>query len=299
MPELPDVAILADALDEALVGRRMAGAKVPQTLVLRGTPAELAAFDGQLLRSVSRRGKFLVFEFERDRIVFNPMLTGRLGLAVAGAKQWPQWAAAFHFDAADERERAKVLAARPAGLRHPWPGDADWLPQRDLGVELRYRDATRMGKIYLMPAGVARPVAGWDEQGPDADDPSLTLDEWRKRIGKYSGELKNLLRNQPFVAGIGNAYSDEILWAARLAPFRKRSSLAPDEVDALYAAVREVLPWAIAELHELVPPRLEVEQRNFLKVHRKGGEPCPRCGTRLSQVSAGGFDTTFCRGCQG
>jgi formamidopyrimidine-DNA glycosylase len=155
-----------------------------------------------------------------------------------------------------------------------------------------------MGKIYLVPEGVARPIAGWDEQGPDADDPSLTLEEWRARISKYSGELKNLLRNQAFVSGIGNAYSDEILWAARLLPFRKRSSLAADEVDDMYTAVRTVLPWAIAELHSSVPPRLEVEQRDFLKVHRKGGEACPRCGTRLSQVSAGGFDTTFCRGCQ-
>ena len=179
---------------------------------------------------------------------------------------------------------------------HVWPQrDAEWLPSRTDGVELRYRDATRMGKIYLLPAGVARPVAGWDERGPDADDPALTLDEWRKRIARHSGELKNLLRNQEFVAGIGNAYSDEILWAARLAPFRKRASLAADEVDALYAAVKEVLPWAIAELHERVPPRLEVEQRDFLNVHRKGGQPCPRCGTRLSEVSAGGFDTTFCR----
>ena len=106
-----------------------------------------------------------------------------------------------------------------------------------------------MGKIYLMPAGVARPVAGWDEQGPDADDPALTLDVWRERIGRHSGELKSLLRNQAFVAGIGNAYSDEILWAARLAPFRKRSSLAPDEVDALYRATSETLGWAIDELH--------------------------------------------------
>jgi len=298
VPELPDVAILADALDEALVGRRMVGAKVPQTLVLRGTPAELAAFDGQLLLSIARRGKFLILQFERDRIVFNPMLTGRLGLAVAGAKQWPQWAAAFYFSAVDDMERARVLRDRPPPARHSWPGEGEWLPPGDLGVELRYRDATRMGKIYLAPAGVNRPIAGWDEQGPDADDPSLTLEEWRKRIAKYSGELKNMLRNQAFVAGIGNAYSDEILWAARLAPFRKRSSLAPDEVDALYAAVREVLPWAISELRESVPPRLEVEQREYLKVHRKGGQPCPRCGTRLSQVSAGGFDTTFCRGCQ-
>lgn len=288
MPELPDVAILADALDVALGGRPLTGSKVAQSLVLRGTPAELAAFEGQTLLDVSRRGKFLVFRFERDRMIFNPMLTGRLGVVAAGEKAWGQWAAMFEFGAALGKAR-----------RHKWPpATAAWLPRHDLGVELRYRDATRMGKIYLMPAGVARPVAGWDELGPDADDPALTLDVWRERIGRHSGELKSLLRNQVFVAGIGNAYSDEILWAARLAPFRKRSSLAPDEIDALYRATRETLSWAIEELHGLVPPRLEVEQRDFLNVHRKGGSACPRCGTRLSQVSAGGFDTTFCRACQ-
>ena len=292
MPELPDLAILADALDEALADRQMVGSKIKESLVVRGTAAELEALEGQLLASIRRRGKFLVFQFERDRIVFNPMLTGRLGLAVAGAKPWPQWAAAFFFGPVREETREGRVAPE-------WPEPAaDWLPRRDLGVELRYRDATRMGKIYLVPGGVARPIAGWEEQGTDADDSSLTLEEWRARISRHSGEIKNLLRNQAFVAGIGNAYSDEILWAARLAPFRKRSSLAAGEVDDLYAAVRDVLPWAIGQLHELVPPRLEVEQREFLKVHRKGGQPCPRCGTRLSQVSAGGFDTTFCRGCQ-
>ena len=288
MPELPDLAILADALDVALAGRPLTGSKIAQTLVLRGKPAELAAFEGQTLLDITRRGKFLLFRFERDRMIFNPMLTGRLGVVTAGEKAWPQWAAMFEFGPAVGKAR-----------RHKWPAaGADWLPRRDLGVELRYRDATRMGKIYLLPSGVARPVAGWEEQGPDVDDPALTLDVWRTRISRYSGELKSLLRNQAFVAGIGNSYSDEILWAARLAPFRKRSSLAPDEVDALYAAMRQTLSWAIEQLHVLVPPRLEVEQREFLNVHRKGGNACPRCGTRLSQVSAGGFDTTFCRGCQ-
>ena len=77
--------------------------------------------------------------------------------------------------------------------------------------------------------------------GPDALDPALTLEVWRDRIRKHPGELKNLLRNQAFVAGIGNAYSDEILHAARLQPFRKRSSLAPEEIDELYAAMRSTL----------------------------------------------------------
>lgn len=291
MPELPDVAILADALDFVLSGRPLTGSKIAQTLVLRGTPAELGGFEGQTLLDVTRRGKFLVFRFERDRMIFNPMLTGRLGVATAGEKAWGQWAAMFEFGATTAPPRRRKAGSWP-------PAKAEWLPRRDLGVELRYRDATRMGKIYLMPAGVARPVAGWDEQGPDADDPRLTLDVWRERIGRHNGELKSLLRNQAFVAGIGNAYSDEILWAARLLPYRKRASLAADEVDALYHATRETLSWAVEQLHVLVPPRLEVERREFLNVHRKGNSPCPRCGTRLSQVSAGGFDTTFCRGCQ-
>jgi len=195
----------------------------------------------------------------------------------------------FSFEAARE-ERDHPVAQ--------WLKGAAWLPNPDAPVEMRYRDSTRMGKIYLLPAGVPRTVAGWDEQGPDADDPELTLDVWRRRIGRHNGELKNLLRNQAFVAGIGNAYSDEILWAAKLAPFRSRSSLAAEEVDALYEATRSVLEWAIGELRELVPPRLEVEQRSFLRAHRKGGAPCPRCGTKLTEVSAGGFVTTWCRACQ-
>jgi formamidopyrimidine-DNA glycosylase len=157
-----------------------------------------------------------------------------------------------------------------------------------------------MGKIYLVPAGVDRPVPGLGspDQGPDADDPALTVEVWRERIRKHPGELKNLLRNQAFVAGIGNAYSDEILHAAGLLPFRKRASLATEEVDALYAATRSTLADAIAVLRERVPPTFEKQVRDFLAVHDKGGQPCPRCGTRITEVRAGGFITSYCRGCQ-
>jgi formamidopyrimidine-DNA glycosylase len=289
VPELPDLAILADALDAGLAGRPLTGATTPQSLVLRGTPAELAAFNGQVLLSVERHGKFLVFDFARDQMIVNAMLTGRLGFGPVGAKAWPGIAAIFTFGPVAEA-RSHPLAS--------WLEGATWLPAGDAPVEMRYRDATRMGKIYLLPAGVARAVAGWDERGPDADYPALTLDVWRARMAKHNGELKNLLRNQEFVAGIGNAYSDEILWEARLAPFRTRASLAPVEVDALYAATRKVLSWAISQLRELVPPKLEVEQRKFLNVHMKGGETCPRCGTRITEVKAGGFVTNWCRGCQ-
>ena len=166
--------------------------------------------------------------------------------------------------------------------------------------ELRYRDPTQMGKVYLLPHGVDRPVpgAGPDEMGPDADDPALTLEVWRARIRRHPGELKNLLRNQEFVAGIGNAYSDEILHAARLLPSRKRGTLAPEEVDELYAATRTTLADAIAVLRERVPPTFETEVRDFLAVHNRGGQACPRCGSRITQTEAGGFTTSYCRHCQ-
>jgi formamidopyrimidine-DNA glycosylase len=287
MPELPDLDVLADGLGVSLVGRPVRSTNVVQSLVVRGTSSELGALQGQELRSVTRRGKFLTFAFDRDRIIINPMLTGRLGFAKPESKPLTQTA----FTAIlGERTR------RPTGAR--WTRRATWLPPDDEPVELRYRDPTRMGKVYVMPAGIERPVAGWVEQGPDADDPALDEATWRSRIARHSGELKNLLKNQAFVAGIGNGYSDEILWAAQLAPFRKRSMLAPDEVDRLYKATREVLPWAIEELHQRVPPRFEVEVRDFLRVHRKGGQPCPRCGSTLSEVSPGGFVTTWCRTCQ-
>jgi len=165
---------------------------------------------------------------------------------------------------------------------------------------VRYRDPSQMGKVYLLPAGVNRPVTGLEDkdQGPDADSPELTLEVWRERIKRHPGELKALLRNQAFVAGIGNAYSDEILHAAKLSPFRKRSSLAPEEIDALYAATRSTLATAIDVLRERVPPTFEKQVRDFLAVHLKGGESCPRCGTRLSEVSSRSEATTWCRGCQ-
>lgn len=290
MPELPDLAIVADALQAAVAGRPIIGAEAPAPLAVRGTPAELAALVGRTVTSVGRRGKFIVLEHEGGRIAVNAMLTGRFQLAAPGDRQ-PQ-------------ATAMVLRFGPRAGRPPraaaWTKAARWLPASAAEVEIRYRDPSQMGKVYLLPAGVARPVIGFEdaEQGPDADDPELTLEVWRERIRRHPGELKSLLRNQAFVAGIGNAYSDEILHAAKLSPFRRRSSLAAEEVDALYEAMRATLARAIDTLRERVPPTFEKQVRDFLAVHLRGGEACPRCGTRLSEVSSRSEATTWCRGCQ-
>ena len=286
VPELPDLAILADAFAAALDGRPVAVVRIVDPLVLRATPDQAGALTGQVLGGVGRRGKHLVLRFERHDIWAAPMLSGRFGLAVPGAAK-PRPAIAIHFGP------ATAAPGPPAA----WVAGAAWLPDPRADLELRYLDPTRMGKIYLAPAAEPAGVPGIAELGPDADDEALTLDAWQARIRRHPGELKALLRNQAFVAGIGNAYSDEILWEARLSPFRRRATLAPEETAALWAATRSVLAAAVELLRGRVPPTFEKQVRDHLRVHLRGGQPCPRCGTTISQVG-GREATSFCRSCQ-
>jgi formamidopyrimidine-DNA glycosylase len=270
VPELPDLTIVAEQLAERVSGRDVLDATAPAPILVRATPAELTALAGSRVGRARRRGKFLVLPFERDGreervLAANPMLAGRFWLLDDGA--------------------SKVRARTGLRLRF-----AD-------GGELRYVDREMLGKLYLVSPDGLDAIPGWSEMGPDADDPELTLERFRERIRRHPGELKSLLRNARFVAGIGNAYSDEILWAAQLAPLRRRSTLRPEEVDRLYAAMRQVLADAVLRVRELVPPDIHLQHREFLKIHLRGGEPCPRCGRPLRQIG-GGEATTFCRTCQ-
>jgi formamidopyrimidine-DNA glycosylase len=291
VPELPDLTVVAEAFDAALRGRPITTATAPGPLAVRGTPTELAALVGQTVTSIRRHGKFLEIDLDRDRIVVNPMLTGRFQLARANDKAPTKTAVILGFGP----------GGPPRGFKPArWTRGAAWLPAPDSSPEVRYRDPSQMGKVYLLPAGIERDVPGMGagEMGPEVDDPALTLDVWRERIRRHPGELKNLLRNQAFVAGLGNAYSDEVLHAARLLPFRKRASLAAEEIDALYDGMRATVSNAIEVLRARVPPTFENQVRDFLAVHMKGGQACPRCGTRITEVKAGGFVTSYCRGCQ-
>jgi len=289
VPELPDLTILAEAFAAALGGRTIVAASAPDPIVLRATPAELATLHGNRLLDVRQRGKFLILETDRTTVWASPMLTGRFGLVAPDAAR-PKGSVVLRF--------GPWVGPGP-DLVAPWVRGAGWLPAPDSQVELRYLDPTRMGKLYLVPVGEPRDVPGAApaDLGPDADDPALTVDEFRTRIRRHPGELKGLLRNQSFVAGIGNAYSDEILWAARLNPFRRRSSLAGEEVDTLYTAMRETLAWSIDILRARVPPTFEKQVRDHLKVHLRHGLPCLRCGGSISQVG-GREATSYCRACQ-
>ena len=270
MPELPDLTVVAEELAARVSGSVVKAATAPTPILVRATPEQIASLEGTTIGRATRRGKFLLLPFDRGSAPYlvlaaNPMLAGRFWL----------------LDKGSERVRART------GLR---------LQLAD-GRDLRYVDREMLGKLYLVEPDRLDDVPGWAEMGPDADDPELTIERFRERIRRHPGELKSLLRNPRFVAGIGNAYSDEILWRAQLAPLRKRSSLRPEEIDRLYAAMREVLTKATARLRLLVPPDIHQQHREFLQVHLRGGEPCPRCGRELRQIG-GSEATTFCRGCQ-
>jgi formamidopyrimidine-DNA glycosylase len=269
VPELPDLTVVAEELDRRIAGRAVLEASTPAPILVRATPEDLADLVGTTIGHAMRRGKFLLLPFERDGqvtrlLAANPMLAGRFWLV--GPR---------------ERVRART------GLRLRLADDE----------ELRYVDREMLGKLYLATPETLDDIPGWADMGPDADDEDLTLEAFRQRIRRHPGELKPLLRNPRFVAGIGNAYSDEILWEARLAPFRRRSTLSEDEVERLYHAMRSVLADATARVRELVPPDIQTQHREFLKVHLRGGEPCPRCGRELRQIG-GREATTFCRTCQ-
>ena len=241
-------------------------AEVRRPIVVRnllgGDPA--AHLAGRRFADVRRRAKFLLLPLDDGSIlVINPMLAGRLRHGTP-------------------LRRHRVRDVLALGLSD--------------GSELRYHDAKDMGKVYLTRD--LQRLPGFAALGPEATDPALTPEVWRQRIRGQRGEVKRVLTKQSFVAGIGNAYADEICWRARIYPFRRRASLSEEEVESLYKGMRDVLAEAIETLRARVGQSIEVEVRDFLAVHGKAGQPCPRCGSAISEVKKERRATHFCRACQ-
>jgi len=274
MPELPELEALRLQLGPRLEGRLVTAVDVnPKSgHLLRYPPDSFAEeLPYRKFTRTWRRGKHLVFDLKLARggelrhLVINPMLGGRFQLAGPDTK---------------------APATRVFSLR------------LDGGDELRYLDFRDMGRIYWT-ADPAADVLAWREMGPEADAVAEEgVDAFRKRLRRYRDEVKDLLRNQAFLAGIGNAYSDEILWEAKLLPLRRRASLRPDDEEALYEAIPAVLGRSIEAI--LANPDYDESRQNrsFMNVHGRGGKDCPRCGHRVSQLGSNREPLNFCRGCQ-
>jgi formamidopyrimidine-DNA glycosylase len=266
VPELPELEVLRGYLGPRLEGRKITQVWTSPKLsfLLRTPPDEYARqLVGGTFERVWRRGKFLIFDISGQHLVINPMLGGRL--------QWTK---------ASEKVAASTV------FRITLEG----------GDELRFLDTVKMGRVYWVVPGALPTIPGWAELGPDAL--TATFSEFSQRIRRHPGELKNLLRNQAFISGVGNAYSDEILHEAELLPLRKRTTLKPDELSRLYAATHKVLSSAITSIKAQPGYEPHKQDRSFMAVHGKAKGKCSRCGHRISELTARGEATDFCRGCQ-
>lgn len=164
----------------------------------------------------------------------------------------------------------------------------------ELDQVLRYVDQKRMGQLYLTDSLAKIPA--FNDMGPDAL--ATPLEEFRRRLRTFRGEIKGILTRERFLSGIGNAYADEILWQARIHPFRKRTDLTEAEVDRLYEAVLTTLRSGTERVREGMGEQIHLKPRDFFAVHMQKDEACPRCGTRVSAITAQGRVTNFCRSCQ-
>jgi formamidopyrimidine-DNA glycosylase len=271
MPEIPELEAIRGFFTEHLAGLTIASVATRIPAVFRTPARDLReTLPGDSFAEVRRHGKFLLFGLASERVLaINPMLTGR-----------------FQFVDAKTKLRGKTCLV--VGFD-------------DEPRELRYSDDRLMGKVYLVPGDQLSLIPSWDANGPDLLDPALTEDAWLDRLRKYRGQVKNILTNAEFVQGIGNAYSDEILWEAGINPYTAKTALSEDDLRRLFRAARAVMEWATPLVREAMVKDgvLDYEERrDFMRVHRLGGKPCPRCGTTISEITANQRVTSFCRHCQ-
>lgn len=267
MPELPDLEYIVSVLGRTLPGRRIEDVRVRNPIVLRvaipGTIQE--ACSGQAFGACARHGHFLRFALGATyELIVNLMLAGRFRICGAGQKEEGGLCVAFRLEGADE---------------------------------LRYVDDKQMGKIYLVAEGDRRAVPGFDAIGVEPLSEAFTAERLRALLRGRRDQVRAFLLDKSAVAAIGNAYADEILWAARLHPKTGCQGLTDDDIARLHRAIRGVLGEAVAEVGRRAEP-IDVKVRDFLKVRNRKGQPCPVCGTTIRVEGVRGHDTFFCPTCQ-
>src|SRR3954452_22226169 len=263
MPELPEVEITARRLDTALRGAEIESALAPGMETMKTFDPPLNALAGRTITGVSRRGKMPVVEAGDLAVLIHLMSAGRLQL----------------FDKhASLRDKASRLLIRIAG------GERE-LRLRDLGTQQR-------AWAKLLPLEDVETEEMVASLGSEVS-PVPPLEDLAE-IVRQPRHLHPLLRDQRVIAGIGRTWVDEILWTAMLSPFRQGDDLDDDELERLHAAIGDVLGGALDHYEEVVGESLPDKAPMPLKVHRKQGEECPRCGTRLEAVHFKDYVMSYC-----
>jgi len=274
MPELPEVQTIVDDLIAAgLIGRKITGADVfwPRTIATPSPREFQRALQGQTIAGLWRRAKFIVFDLAHGgHLVIHLRMSGRL-----------DWVASH-----EERDRHEHVIVRFAG-----------------GWQLRFHDSRKFGRFYLVP----RTDELFAGLGPEPLEAGFTATHLGKLLATRKRQLKPLLLDQGFIAGLGNIYADEALWDARIHPRREAASLERREVTALHRAIRKVLQRGLANLGTTLGTgaanfysvgKHAGRNRDGLRVFRRTGNPCPRCRTPIDRIVVAQRSTHICPGCQ-
>jgi formamidopyrimidine-DNA glycosylase len=261
MPELPEVEIVARRLDSALSGSEVESALAPGMNVMKTFDPPLESLVGRELTGVRRIGKMPVVEFGDLALLIHLMSAGRLRV---------------HDKRASVKDRASRVLVRLTDGRE---------------LRLRERGTKQRAWAKLLPVDAVAADEMVASLGPEAWPPP-PLEGFAEAIDQPR-HLHPLLRHQKDIAGIGRSWVDEILWEARLSPFKKGSELEPGEVERLHAALH-VLGDAIDHYEETIGAEVPEKVPMPLRVHRREGEPCPRCGTTIEAVFFSEHQTNYC-----
>ena len=273
MPELPEVAALADFLDARLRGAVLAKVQVVSFAVLKTADPPIAELVGRTVAGVRGHGKFVEVEAGGLHLVFH--------LARAGWVRFTDAPTGALLKRGSGHIAARLSFSSAAG---------------PLDVDLTEAGTKKSLAVYV----VREPsdVPGIAALGPDPFSPGFDVDTLAGILGSSSQQVKGLLRSQGVIAGIGNAYSDEILHAARISPFAIAKTLDRGAVTLLFDAIHSILGTALQEAHGKAPNELRDTKRSHMRVHGRTGEACPVCGDTVREVSFADTALQYCPTCQ-
>jgi formamidopyrimidine-DNA glycosylase len=274
MPELPEVEALAAFLRERAAGRVIDRADVAAISVLKTYQPDVTALRGRTITGASRHGKFLDLDVSRDGAPLHMVMH----LARGG---WLRWRDSL-----------------PDGPSRPGKGPLAFRVRLDDGAGFDLTEAGTKKRLAVYLVADPAEVPGVARLGPDPLAAGFTAEALAGLLAGRRTQIKGVLRDQSVIAGIGNAYSDEVLHAARMSPFRLAASLSGEEVAALHDVIVTTLRDAVARSAGLAAGDLKAEKKAGLRVHGRAGQPCPVCGDTVREVSFADSALQYCPTCQ-
>lgn len=273
MPELPEIETIKSVIEPQIKGLMIEKIIVNRSEVIAqpGSTQFCKAVTGQNISSMARRGKFLIIHLKNEsRIILHLRMTGCL------------------------------LVTPPD---YPMEKHTHIIMQLNNGMELRFSDTRRFGRFWLIQSGEEDTYSGISKLGLEPFDEKFTAEYLQSRFGKRKKTIKECLLDQSVVVGIGNIYSDEILFRARISPVRPANSLTTEEWQHLATVIPECLSYFIEKNRITPEDYLQTkgqDYRNtpFLQVYGHNGEPCQNCGNTLCRTVIGGRSSVYCPNCQ-